>query len=171
MRIGFLIIIIIIIINYKIDVTVASNERYQLNLSNKISLAGWLLIITQSMDHTRLMQASDIINVHLPPKQRGLYLSCLIKIQKQTYKHTNTNTQIHMHKYRLQIHIITAHLSPKHRDLVFTMYDEDDGLLTHVSSIENHRLLNWNWRSQVHSTPWDPSGSPSYQKLPLYTDY
>ena len=47
--------------------------------------------------------------------------------------------------------------------------DDDEGLLTHVSSIENHRLLNWNWRSQVHSTPWDPTATPSYQKLHTYT--
>ena len=57
-------------------------------------------------------------------------------MQTHKYKYANTYAQIQASD------IINTHLSPKHRDLVSRMYDEDDGLLTHVSSIENHRLLN-----------------------------
>ena len=57
------------------------------------------------MDHTQLMQASDIITAHLPLKHRLHPLFIMLLLMK-------------------------------------IYHDEDDGLLTHVSSIENHRLLN-----------------------------
>ena len=60
-------------------------------------------------------------------------------MQTHKYKYANTYAQIQASD------IINTYLPPKHRDL-YRMYimfdDEDDGLLTHVSSIENHRLLN-----------------------------
>ena len=66
------------------------------------------------MDHTQLMQASDIITAHLPLKHRlhPLFIMLLL----------------------MRIFIMIR--------LMKIYHDEDDGLLTHVSSIENHRLLN-----------------------------